>query len=344
MNKRSKRKLIRWSIISGNVMLLLIVALFVLVNRTASQTIRSSTLGGATATASSLSSPLDQLSSEQIALQAAQMAKMPELTMVRNRADSATAVLASAANDSTILAKPQVVSTAQKSRRDIITYTSQPNDSVTSLAVKFGVSANAIKWSNGLNTDAIKPGTKLVIPPAEGIVYMVKAGDTADSLVTRYQANKDTLITVNDAEGGLPVGQYIWIPNAIQPITTVRGLSISSLPSTGAHRYGSCSLGVNNGYFCGWCTWWAAYRRAQIGHPVPSNLGDAYTWGLGLPQSHKPSAGAVLWLPRVNHVGFVESVGADGSVYVSEMNHQGWDVVSYKTIPADQASSWTYLY
>lgn len=341
MDKRTRRRYIRYGIVSGNILLLIGVGIFVLANRSTSQTIRSGTVNSVVTTASSLRNPLDQLSSEQIALQAAQMVNLPELVMVKNRADSATALLADVPNDSTILAKPQVVSTAQKSRRDIIHYVSQPSDTITSLSGKFRVSANAIRWSNNLTADLITPGTNLVIPPGEGIVYTVKAGDTIASLTTKYQSNRDTFITVNDAESGsLPVGEVIWIPNGVQPVATFA--AFSGLPGTGAHRFGSCGLGVNNGYFCGWCTWWTAYRRAQVGRPVPSNLGDAYTWRLGLAHDGAPHAGDVIWFPY-NHVGFVEKVDDNGDVEMSEMNHQGWDVVDYRTIPAAQAATYLYL-
>ena len=162
-------------------------------------------------------------------------------------------------------------------------------------------------------------------------------------MVNRYQTNRNTFVLVNDAESGnLPVGQNIWIPNGIQPILTTRSLS-ANIPISGARRMGSCGLGINNGYSCGWCTWWAAYRRAQIGHPVPPGLGDAYTWKRGLPGSHVPQAGTVISFPG-NHVGFVEEVNPDGSVHVSDMNHIGWDIVSHRTIPADQAANYLYLY
>jgi hypothetical protein len=73
LKARSKRRLGRWSIVGGNMLLLLIVAFFILANRSASQTVRSSTVNSAVTTAGSLSSPLDQLSSSQIAFTAAQM-------------------------------------------------------------------------------------------------------------------------------------------------------------------------------------------------------------------------------------------------------------------------------
>jgi surface antigen/LysM repeat protein len=332
-------------------MLLLVIAIFIVVNRSASQTVRSSTVNSAITTAGSLSSPLDQLSSAQIALQAAQMTKLPELTMVRNRADSETASLAVTPSDATILAKPQVVSTSQKSRYDIVRYTVVNGDTVGSLAVKFNVSGNAIRWSNNIAGDDLRPGTVLFIPPAEGVVYKVKAGDTIESIINKYQANKDTFISVNDAESGhLPAGELVWIPNGQQASPLVAHFTQLSFGSiSGGYIYrGPC---IQNGYDCGWCTWWAAYRWAQThGSPFPQGMGDAYSWAYlapshGLAVSFKPpGAGVVIWFPGADHVGFVESVNSDGSVYVSEMHVTTYNGVTYRTIPADQVSHYKYIY
>lgn len=347
MDKRTRKKVIRWSIIGGNFVLLLLIGVFVITNRSASQTIRSGTVNSAVTTTNSLSSPLDQLSSDQIALQAAQMTDLPELTMVRNRADSASALLNVVPNDSTTLAKPQIVATSEKSRYDIVHYTVQANDTVESLATKFNVSANSIRWSNNLSSDTLKQGTDLLIPPGEGIVYQVKQGDTVSSITSKYQANQDTFITVNDAESGVSAGELVWVPNGVQPVVAPRFTQLSFGAISGGFYYsGGC---ISNGYDCGWCTWWAAFRRAQIGRPVPPNLGDAYSWaylapGAGLAVGLTPQAGAVIWFPGADHVGFVESVSADGSAYISEMHVVGYNIVSYRTIPASQVGNYKYIY
>jgi surface antigen len=116
--------------------------------------------------------------------------------------------------------------------------------------------------------------------------------------------------------------------------------------------FGQCSYGgktySNYGYDCGFCTWWAAMKRATNGNPVPSNLGEAYSWrytasAMGIPEGNKPQPGAVIWFPD-DHVAYVESVASDGSVTISEMNHFGWGIMNYRTFTASQATSYTYLY
>ena len=354
--RRSRRKIIRSGIITGNIILLLAIGLFVLDNRSASSSVRSSTLISATSTTSSVTNPLDQLSADQIALEAAQMVKLPELTMVRNRADSAAILSSVVPNDNSTLAKPQVVTTAQKSRLDIIFYKVVRGDNVDKLARHFHVSAADIKSSNNLTGNTLTVGRNLVIPPGNGIVYRVSTSDTIDTIVNRFQANRSTFITVNDAESGnVQVGEYVWIPNGVRPVVnTTAAVSVAPLTTnlfsastTGSYYYtGPCTP---NGYDCGWCTRWVAHRRQQIGSPLPPNLGDAISWAAsaeqhGIPVSFKPQAGAAVWFPGMDHVGYVESVKKDGSYVMSEMNAAGFKTVSFRTIPASQVGNYKYIY
>ncbi|HVX58558.1 MAG TPA: LysM peptidoglycan-binding domain-containing protein, partial [Candidatus Saccharimonadales bacterium] len=182
LDKRTKKKLVRRGIMFGNILLLVLVAAFVVYNRSASQTVRASTLSSATSTASDKTDPLDQLSSSQIALTAAQMTNLPELPAIKNTADSDTLLLSVVPNDSTALSKPQIVATAEKSRTDIVHYTVKKGDTVTSLSKQFHVSAGDIRWSNSISGDTLTAGLHLVIPPINGIVYKVKAGDTPAKL------------------------------------------------------------------------------------------------------------------------------------------------------------------
>jgi len=324
MNKRARNRLIKRIIISGNILLLIAIATFIMVNRSASQTVRASTLSSATANASSAPHPLDKLSSAQIALTAAQMTGLPELTAVRNQADSDSLLLSVVPNDSTSLSKPQIVATAEKSKRDIVHYTTVAGDTVTALSAKFNVTPGSIRWSNSINGDSLAAGKQLVIPPVNGIVYTVKSGDTPASLANRYQSDQNQIITFNDAEiSGLVVGEQIVIPNGqIAPIVTA-----ISYYSAFTATYGG------NGYDYGYCTWYAANRVA-----VPTNWGNANTWDnyarlSGWTVSPDPVVGAIAQTDRgwEGHVAVVEAVSADGTqMKYSDMNGlAGWGRVGF---------------
>lgn len=361
LKKRNKRRLIRTSLVVGNVCLLVVVSIFVLSHRSASQTVRRNSSGTAVQTVNSvIQNPLDQLSSAEIAAQAAQLAGLPETIAVRNQADSENAQLAVIPSDTTIVAKPQIVSTAQRSKKNILKVKITNAQPIAEIAARYGVTSDSIKWSNGLSGDTAQAGVDLVIPPANGIVVQVKAGDTIDSLVSKYRAERNLFVTVNDAESGtLVAGEYVWLPNGQQPVV------VSSYSRYSGFSWGGYSAVYSgNGYDYGWCTWWAAKRRADVGRPLPSNLGNAYTWKSlaarsGLPVSGTPVAGAVAYYESIGglgHVGFVETVNSDGSAWISDMNYfgvsqiggstpaGGWGRASYHLVPAGGMGAYSFIY
>src|SRR6185312_1874592 len=142
----------------------------------------------------------------------ARMSNLPETTPISNQAESQASDLTIASTDDNVISKPQVVTTALKSRADIQSYTSATGDTISSVAAKFGVTSDSIRWSNNLTGDNLAAGTKLFIPPVNGLVYQVKTGDTADSLAAKYHASKDQIIAYNDGElSGLQIGEQIII-------------------------------------------------------------------------------------------------------------------------------------
>lgn len=344
--KPVRRRVVRWGLLGINVLALAIILVFVLQAPHTAQTTNASGLTSAAA-APAVANPVDQLSSANIALTVARMNSLPETTAISNQAQSQAADLSIVANGGgSVLNKPQVVNTALKSKADIQTYVVQSGDSVASLAAKFGVTSDSIRWSNGLSGNTLTAGSKLVIPPVNGIVYTVKGGDTPETLAAKFNANKDQIIAYNDAElNGLKVGEQVIIPNGIQAVVATPRATSSGF------AWGSSPIYGYNGYDYGYCTWWVATRRAQVGKPLPSNLGNASSWGYlarlaGLSTGHTPAlyAAAVTSMRGEGHVVFVESVNADGSIVISEMNHVGWAVRDTQTIPADTAAGYTYIY
>jgi len=343
LRKTARRKFIRYGLISGNLVLLLVVGIFIVTNRSASQTVRASTLSSAVATANSKANPLDTLSSAQIALTAAQLTHMSELTAIRNQADSDSLVLAVPPSDSSILAKPQIVSTAEKSKQDIIHYTTVAGDTVASLSTKFNVTADSIRWSNNLSGNNLTAGLKIAIPPVNGIVYTVKSGDTPASIAQKYSADEGQVIALNDAEiSGLQPGEQIIVPNGkIAPVISYG----SYTPS----YFGFAAVYGGNGYDYGWCTWYAASRVA-----VPNNWGNASTWDdyarlSGWTVSSRPVKGAIAQTDYaaggLGHVAYVEDVSADGTmIKYSDMNGiAGWGRVGYSGwVPASTFPHYIY--
>lgn len=302
-------------------------------------------------------SALDEVSSADIAATIAEGADLIVADNVNNLADSLSAQVDFATAEEAFLAKPQIVSTDAKTNTDIVKYRTQAGDTVSKVAGQFNITSDTIRWANGLGTgvELLGEGRTLKILPVSGLLYSVKAGDTAESIAKRYDANPARIVAFNDAElDGLSKGQAIIIPNGEKP-KPQPSTYFSSPGNSSGFAFGAQPLYGGNGYSYGYCTWHAANRRASIGKPIPRNLGNAVTWAslsssAGLAVGPTPRAGDVLWHKNtyiaggLGHVGFVEKVNPDGSIYVSDMNFPLWAGITYRTITPDEFSGYLFIH
>lgn len=261
--------------------------------------------------------PLDEISSADIAVNVARMANLPEANSVVNYADTINSELENFTVSRQTVRIPQIITSDIKTLADIQEYITQPGDTLASLAEKFGVTSDSIKWSNDLTGDSINPGIKLLIPPMNGMIYTVRSGDTPEKVAQTYQLSLAQVVVFNDAENGLVPGRRIFLPNAQKP-TAAANFSV---------RYG------NNGYDPGWCTYYAAARGG-----APGGWGHARTWAVNASRtpgwyvSKVPVPGAIAQTTGIagdrvggswGHVGVVEQVKEEnGQYYIkySDMN------------------------
>ncbi|HTE22628.1 MAG TPA: CHAP domain-containing protein [Candidatus Limnocylindria bacterium] len=311
---------------AANAALLLAVIGFVLRTPNTSQAIKQSALTSDVVAAS----PLDQLSSSDIAVHLALMASLPESTAVVNQADTISGQLATSSADSRVVAKPQIISTASKSYKDIQVYVTKRGDTLAKVAARFGVTSDSIRWSNNIESNELPSRRELYIPPVNGIVYLVKAGDTSAKLARTYSANKAAIDAFNDAEvSGLVVGRRIVIPDGTKASAV---LNVATFGGGGV-AWGGAAIYGHNGYDYGWCTWYAANKIE-----VPANWGNANTWDNYAPSSGwtvsgapRPGAVAQTDAGGWGHVGVVEAVSEDGTmIKYSDMNGlAGWGATGY---------------
>jgi murein DD-endopeptidase MepM/ murein hydrolase activator NlpD len=122
-------------------------------------------------------------------------------------------------------------------RNEIVYYTVQNGDTVSTIARRFGLTVNTILWANNLSAfSLIRPGDSLTILPASGILYTVKSGDTASKIAAKYGIKADDILSANNFGSGLKAGQKLILPGARKIIeqaaiarpATQSGLSVIS--------------------------------------------------------------------------------------------------------------------
>jgi surface antigen len=343
-----RKKILRTGIVGLNVVLLAIV-IGVMLMQPDSGPVTKSAAAVAKSQNGAASSPLDQLSSANIALTVARMSNLPETTAITNQADSEDIELSQSSTvDSTVTSKPQIVASAFKSSKDIKSYTTVAGDTISGIAARFGVTSDSIRWSNNLTGDAVAAGTSLQIPPVNGIVYTVASGENADTIAAKFNADRNKIIAFNDAEiSGIAAGQQILVPDGTKAALVAKSVAAPKATTSTLLR-GSATYGYN-GYDYGYCTYWVAVLRAKAGNPVPTNLGNAATWAVraaayGLPTGSEPRVGAAVVTSTrgAGHVAYVTAVNGDGTITISEMNHAGWNKTDIRTLPAEP--NFRYIY
>ncbi len=112
---------------------------------------------------------------------------------------------------------------SQKPRDKTITYTVQKGDTVSTIAQKFGISADTIRWANDLSDDTLNVGDTLKILPVTGISYKVQKGDTVYTIAKKFDTDPQKIVDfpfndfANPETFSLVEGQMLIVPDGIQP-------------------------------------------------------------------------------------------------------------------------------
>lgn len=133
-------------------------------------------------------------------------------------------------------ADPETITQISEKVRDrTIEYAVLEGDTVSSIAEKFGVSIDTIRWQNDLTGDRIKVGQKLEVLPVAGVIHKVKKGDTVYSIAKRYDTSAQAVVDfpyntfVNDETFALAIGQTIVVPDGVMPSVQVTGPRVRQL-------------------------------------------------------------------------------------------------------------------
>lgn len=112
---------------------------------------------------------------------------------------------------------------SQKPRDQVITYAVVAGDTLSTIAQKFGVSVDTIKWANDLKRDSLSIGQELKIPPVSGIVHKVREGETVQSIAKKYRTESQKIVNFpfNDFSDldtfALNIGATLIVPDGVQP-------------------------------------------------------------------------------------------------------------------------------
>lgn len=108
-----------------------------------------------------------------------------------------------------------------KPRDRIIDYKIISGDTLASIAKKFDISVDTIKWANNLESDVITDGDIIKIPPVTGIIHKVIAGENVYTIAKKYQSSAQNIVNFpfNDFMDldtfSLRAGQTLYVPDGV---------------------------------------------------------------------------------------------------------------------------------
>lgn len=108
---------------------------------------------------------------------------------------------------------------------EVLYYTVKPGDTVLGIAQKFGLQPETLMWSNSSieqNPDRLSIGDQLRILPVDGVLHVVKRGDTLSSIADKYEADMQAIVAyaangMSSVDDALPIGKEIVVPGGTKP-------------------------------------------------------------------------------------------------------------------------------
>ncbi|ANQ63308.1 LysM peptidoglycan-binding domain-containing protein [Staphylococcus equorum] len=239
------------------------------------------------------------------------------------------------------------------------TYTVKSGDTLSGIAAKHGTTYQKIMSLNNLSNTNIYPGQKLKVSGTASTggssssggtssgsttTYTVKSGDSLSAIAARYGTTYQKIMSLNGLSNtNIYPGQKLKVSGTA---------STGGSSSSGSTGYNTPIFNHSNLYDWGQCTYHVFNKRAQIGKGISTYWWNANSWDTGAAADgytvdHKATVGSILQSDQgyYGHVAFVESVNSNGSITISEMNYGASPgIVTYRTIPASQVSSYKYIH
>lgn len=112
---------------------------------------------------------------------------------------------------------------SEKPRDKVVTYSVQKGDTISTIAKKFGVSTDTVKWENDLTSDNISVNDTLRVLPVTGIQHKVLAGETVFTIAKKYDTEPQRIVDfpfndfANPETFSLVAGQTLIVPDGVKP-------------------------------------------------------------------------------------------------------------------------------
>jgi murein DD-endopeptidase MepM/ murein hydrolase activator NlpD len=220
--------------------------------------------------------------------------------------------------DGTLLKPIAVTTSVADGAGTLRTYRVRSGDTLTGIAGHFGISMMTLWWANHLQSkDALHVGQQLVVPPVDGTVRVIKAGETLAKIASEANVSAADIVAFNGlTETTLVVGQTLMLPGGRgAPIPTpkpiarsgggsfVSGASVSAPSSYGG---GTFAWPVPGGYIS---------QYFHYGHPA---LDIAASYGRPV---HSAAAGTVTFAGWRDNGGGYQVYVSHGSGLYTTYNH-----------------------
>ena len=199
--------------------------------------------------------------------------------------DASVARAQPAARGGTIAAGRNPVTVQTDAVGPIQEYTLSKSDSLWSIANYYGLTAEAIAFSNGI-TDPyhLEVGKQIVIPPQEGALYSVAEGDTIESIASQFKVEASVIRDYNRIETGaqhLSPGQTVFVAHAVLPTLPAPATTNATVASVISRPAPSTAAAKADGYLAwpvaGVITqyMWAGHSGVDIAAPYGSGLASS---------------------------------------------------------------------
>ena len=195
---------------------------------------------------------------------ALQVAVRPFTVTNAGKSAAASSDIQSAEADS-----PAQVASARVDRIQV--YEVRSGDNLQIISARYGLRPETIQWANPeveSNPDLLRIGDELIIPPVDGVLHVVRPGDTLSSLAAKYKAEISDIVAhpmnkLESADTPISRGKQLIIPHGAKPyvprqVAMYRG----PVPATAARGSGHFDWPVS-----GHITqrFWHGHRAIDIG-------------------------------------------------------------------------------